>query len=243
MTTAFANHLKRTLGHLSPSTSYLTRNIGGSFCAVSQLTTTTFHHRQIHLSASVSFAVKSRRKQTPNLSKMFLFKPSTDNSDTYDPAKATSKYNAVKDAVWKSGEKVPFLALAKTFAAIEEHSGRLKSIEIMSNYFCSVMHLSPDDLVKSVYMCLNKVCPDYENIELGRHLFISCIHSIFLTSNHHRNRPGHPSQGTCRVDRQNAGPSEEGHCLTGRHWPLCGEKQIKSEAAGQTKAADCECRF
>ncbi|KAH9409019.1 tRNA ligase [Tyrophagus putrescentiae] len=167
MTTAFANHLKRTLGHLSPSTSYLTRNIGGSFCAVSQLTTTTFHHRQIHLSASVSFAVKSRRKQTPNLSKMFLFKPSTDNSDTYDPAKATSKYNAVKDAVWKSGEKVPFLALAKTFAAIEEHSGRLKSIEIMSNYFCSVMHLSPDDLVKSVYMCLNKVCPDYENIELG----------------------------------------------------------------------------
>ncbi|XP_017494953.1 PREDICTED: DNA ligase 1-like [Rhagoletis zephyria] len=98
---------------------------------------------------------------------MFLFKPSTDNSDTYDPAKATSKYNAVKDAVWKSGEKVPFLALAKTFAAIEEHSGRLKSIEIMSNYFCSVMHLSPDDLVKSVYMCLNKVCPDYENIELG----------------------------------------------------------------------------
>lgn len=99
---------------------------------------------------------------------MFLFKPSTDNSNTYDPTK--SKYNAVKDAVWKSGEKVPYLALAKTFAAIEEHSGRLKSIEIMSNYFCSVMHLSPDDLVQSVYMCLNKVCPDYENIELGKQL-------------------------------------------------------------------------
>lgn len=97
---------------------------------------------------------------------MFLFKPSTESSDSYNPAK--SKYDPIKDAIWKSGEKVPFIALARTFAAIEDNRGRLKSIEIMSNYFCSVMHLSSEDLVKSIYLCLNKVCPDYENLELGK---------------------------------------------------------------------------
>lgn len=83
----------------------------------------------------------------------------------YDPAKP--KYDAINDASWKSGDNVPFHALAQTFASIEENRSRLKSIEIMANYFCSVMHLSPDDLVKSIYLCLNKVCPDYEGVELG----------------------------------------------------------------------------
>lgn len=115
-----------------------------------------------HLSAFICAA----QKRIPKLSKMFLFKPSTESAQIYNPAK--SKYDAVEDAVWKKNEKVPFIALAQTFAAIEEQSGRLKSIEIMSNYFCSVMHLSSEDLVKSVYLCLNKVCPDYENIELGK---------------------------------------------------------------------------
>ncbi|KAI2799067.1 tRNA ligase [Blomia tropicalis] len=96
---------------------------------------------------------------------MFLFKQTAEGENLYKPSK--SKYDPIEDAVWKKGDNVPFLALAKTFAEIEEHSGRLKSIQIMANYFCSVMHLSPDDLVKSIYLCLNKVGPDYENIELG----------------------------------------------------------------------------
>ena len=96
---------------------------------------------------------------------MFLFKPASEGGDTYNPAKA--KYDPINDAVWKNGENVPFLALARTFATIEENSGRLKSIEIMSNYFCSVMHLSSNDLVKSIYLALNKVGPDYESAELG----------------------------------------------------------------------------
>ena len=110
--------------------------------------------------------------------KMFLFKPSTECiENTYNPAK--SKYNPIKDAIWKSEETVPFIALARTFACIEENRGRLKSIEIMSNYFCSLMHLSSDDLVKSIYLCLNKVCPDYENIELGKiHFLFYNLHFI-----------------------------------------------------------------
>lgn len=96
---------------------------------------------------------------------MFLFKPSTDTNQCYDPTIA--KYDPIKNATWKNGDKVPFIALAQTFSAIEEVRSRLKSIEIMSNYFCSVMNLSKDDLVKSIYLCLNKVCPDYEGVELG----------------------------------------------------------------------------
>lgn len=40
-------------------------------------------------------------------------------------------------------------------------------IDILSNFFRSVIVLSPDDLLPSVYLCLNKVAPSFEGIELG----------------------------------------------------------------------------
>lgn len=83
----------------------------------------------------------------------------------YDPTK--SDYHPIEDAFWKQGEKVPYLALAKTFEAIENISARLKIIEILANYFRSVIVLSPDDLLPSIYLCLNKLAPAYEGIELG----------------------------------------------------------------------------
>ncbi|KAJ4437095.1 hypothetical protein ANN_17230, partial [Periplaneta americana] len=63
--------------------------------------------------------------------------------------------------------RVPYLALAKTLEAIEGVSARLKIIEILANYFRSVMVLTPEDLLPSVYLCLNKLAPAYEGIELG----------------------------------------------------------------------------
>lgn len=114
---------------------------------------------------------------------MFLFKPAAENSkEEYNPAKAN--YDPVSDANWGKGEPVPFSALAKTFAAIEENRSRLKSIELLANYLCSVMHQSPDDVVKSIYLCLNKVCPDYEGVELGNilpgMLFLSILTKCLL---------------------------------------------------------------
>ena len=44
---------------------------------------------------------------------------------------------------------------------------RLKMIEILSNFFRSVIVLTPDDLLCCVYLCLNKVGPAYEGLELG----------------------------------------------------------------------------
>lgn len=39
--------------------------------------------------------------------------------------------------------------------------------EILSNFFRSVIALSPNDLLPSVYLCLNKVAPAFEGLELG----------------------------------------------------------------------------
>lgn len=50
---------------------------------------------------------------------------------------------------------------------IEETSGRLRTTEMLSNLFRSVIMLSPDDLLLCVYLCLNKIAPAYEGVELG----------------------------------------------------------------------------
>ncbi|CAN8002400.1 unnamed protein product, partial [Ixodes hexagonus] len=92
-------------------------------------------------------------------------KPDSSAEMDYDPSK--SKYDPVKDACWKKGDKVPYLALAKTFEKIDSISARLKMVEVLRNFFRSVMALSPDDLVLAVYLCLNKLAPDYQGVELG----------------------------------------------------------------------------
>ncbi|CAL8122524.1 unnamed protein product [Orchesella dallaii] len=83
----------------------------------------------------------------------------------YNPAK--NKYHPIDDASWEKDQRVPYLALAKTLEAIEATSSRLKNMEILANFFRSVLILSPDDLRLSVYLCLNKLAPAYEGVELG----------------------------------------------------------------------------
>ncbi|XP_050355827.1 DNA ligase 1 [Nymphalis io] len=83
----------------------------------------------------------------------------------YNPAKP--KYHPIKDACWSKGQEVPYLALAKTLEVIEGTSARLKMVEILSNYFRSVIALTPEDLLASIYLCLNKLAPAYHSLELG----------------------------------------------------------------------------
>jgi len=83
----------------------------------------------------------------------------------YNPLK--SDYQPLIDAGWEKGKRVPYMALARTLELIEETSSRLKMIEILANYFRSVILLSPDDLLFSVYLCLNQLAPAYVGLELG----------------------------------------------------------------------------
>ncbi|XP_067308719.1 DNA ligase 1 [Pseudorasbora parva] len=83
----------------------------------------------------------------------------------YDPSRA--QYHPIDHACWSRGQKVPYLAVARTFEKIEEDSGRLKNIETLSNFLRSVILLSPDDLLCCVYLCLNQLGPAYQGLELG----------------------------------------------------------------------------
>ncbi|KAK9980046.1 hypothetical protein ABG768_013444 [Culter alburnus] len=83
----------------------------------------------------------------------------------YDPSRA--QYHPIDHACWKKGQKVPYLAVARTFEKIEEDSGRLRNIETLSNFLRSVILLSPDDLLCCVYLCLNQLGPAYQGLELG----------------------------------------------------------------------------
>ncbi|XP_006561015.1 DNA ligase 1 isoform X2 [Apis mellifera] len=87
------------------------------------------------------------------------------SNHSYDPS--ISNYNPIDNACWKHNEKVPYIALTRTLELIEDTSARLKIIEILSNYFRSVIVLSSDDLLPSIYLCLNQLAPAYEGIELG----------------------------------------------------------------------------
>lgn len=84
---------------------------------------------------------------------------------SYNPN--SSNYHPVDDACWKQGEMVPYVALTRTLELIEETSARLKIIDILSNYLRSVIVLSPNDLLPSIYLCLNQLAPAYEGIVLG----------------------------------------------------------------------------
>ncbi|KAK0178649.1 hypothetical protein PV327_007523 [Microctonus hyperodae] len=110
-----------------------------------------------------SFFTTKSTKETSNDTKVPVGKKI--NIESYDPSQ--SKYHPIDSACWESNKKTPYIALTRTLEIIEQTSSRLKIVEILSNYFRSVIVLSPNDLLPSVYLCLNQLAPAYEGIELG----------------------------------------------------------------------------
>ncbi|XP_037675417.1 DNA ligase 1 isoform X1 [Choloepus didactylus] len=84
---------------------------------------------------------------------------------SYNPAK--NNYHPIEDACWKPGQKVPYLAVARTFEKIEEVSARLRMVETLSNLLRSVVALSPADLLPILYLSFNRLGPPQEGLELG----------------------------------------------------------------------------
>ncbi|XP_055463364.1 DNA ligase 1 [Psammomys obesus] len=109
-------------------------------------------------------AVKAEVKQESGTPRKEETKGTLDPT-SYNPSK--NNYHPIEDACWEHGQKVPFLAVARTFEKIEEVSARLKMIETLSNLLRSVVALSPPDLLPVLYLSLNCLGPPQQGLELG----------------------------------------------------------------------------
>lgn len=68
---------------------------------------------------------------------------------------------------WKAGDPVPYAALCTTFSKIEMTTKRLEIAAHCSLFLRQVMRLTPDDLLPTVLLMINKLAADYAGIELG----------------------------------------------------------------------------
>jgi DNA ligase-1 len=68
---------------------------------------------------------------------------------------------------WKAGDPVPYAALCTTFSKIEMTTKRLEIAAHCSRFLRQVMRLTPDDLLPTVLLMVNKLAADYAGIELG----------------------------------------------------------------------------
>jgi len=68
---------------------------------------------------------------------------------------------------WKAGEPVPYAALCTTFSLIEKTTKRLIISAHCSLFLRQVLRLTPDDLLHTIHLMINKLAADYAGIELG----------------------------------------------------------------------------
>ena len=68
---------------------------------------------------------------------------------------------------WKQGDPVPYAALCTTFSLIEMTSKRLIISSHCSLFLRQVLRLTPQDLLPTIQLMINKLAADYAGIELG----------------------------------------------------------------------------
>ena len=68
---------------------------------------------------------------------------------------------------WKPGEPVPYAALCTTYSLIEMTTKRLIILAHCSLFLRQVLRLTPNDLLPTIQLMINKLAADYAGIELG----------------------------------------------------------------------------
>jgi DNA ligase-1 len=84
-------------------------------------------------------------------------------------AKVQSKLKSEKHPYpdWKAGEPAPYAALCTTFSLIEMTTKRLEIMAHCSLFLKQVFRLTPEDLLPTILLMVNKLASDYAGIELG----------------------------------------------------------------------------
>ncbi|KAL0350310.1 UNVERIFIED_CONTAM: DNA ligase 6 [Sesamum radiatum] len=77
------------------------------------------------------------------------------------------RYSPTEHACWRKGQPAPYIHIARTFDLVEEEKGKLKATSMLCNMFRSLLVLSPEDVLPTVYLCTNKIAPEHENLELN----------------------------------------------------------------------------
>jgi DNA ligase 1 len=68
---------------------------------------------------------------------------------------------------WKAGDPAPYAALCATFSLIEMTTKRLQISSYCSLFLQQVLRLTPNDLLPTIQLMINKLAADYAGIELG----------------------------------------------------------------------------
>ncbi|KAH8739876.1 hypothetical protein FG386_001693 [Cryptosporidium ryanae] len=122
------------------------------------------------------------KNQSANIFSPFSIEVENSNNNIQSPLFNPSNVKKEMILSKKKNESIVFSILTDTLTSIERLKGsgsgsKKGCIVILANLFRLIIHHSPKDLVGAVYICMNKVAPDYEGKEsgVGESLLIKCI--------------------------------------------------------------------
>ncbi|KAI4304706.1 hypothetical protein MLD38_040180 [Melastoma candidum] len=81
--------------------------------------------------------------------------------------KKPAEFDPKSVATWEEGQRVPFAFLCLAFDLINNETGRIVITDIVCNVLRTIMEMTPDDVVATVYLLANRVAPAHEGVELG----------------------------------------------------------------------------
>ncbi|KAF7458750.1 DNA ligase I [Cryptosporidium felis] len=136
---------------------------------------------KVSKSEGVQESKKSKSGST-NLFSPFSISIEEGNDDIQSPLFDPSKVKRETVLAKGKSDSILFSVLTDAFGKIEQLKGsgsgsKKGCIVILANLFRLIIFLNPKDLVAAVYICMNKVAPDYEGREsgVGDSILIKCI--------------------------------------------------------------------
>lgn len=69
--------------------------------------------------------------------------------------------------IWNNNEPVPYSALCSLFEKVEATTKRLEILAYVTSFLKLVILRSPDCFIHCVYLCINRIAPEYDGKELG----------------------------------------------------------------------------